>query len=75
MKKKIPKPKTQAKPFNTITVHSRTYGVHERAIRGSIKPARLNDVLARRSKELGVITGFASEVHSLLKVYAGAFQK
>jgi len=75
MKKKIPKPKAQNNPLSIITVHSHTYGVHTRAARGSIKPARLNDVLARRSKELGVITGFASEVHSLLKAHAGAFKE
>ena len=75
MKKKIPKPKAQNNSFKTITVHSHTYGEHERAARGSIKPARLNDVLARRSKELGVITGFASGVHNLLKGHAGAFKE
>jgi hypothetical protein len=75
MKKKIPKPTAQKNSIHTITVHSYTYGEHERAARGSFKPARLNAVLARRSKELGVITGFASEVHSLLKVHAGAFKE
>jgi hypothetical protein len=72
MKKKISKPKTQNNLLSLTTVYSRTYGVYERAARGSFKPARLN---ARRSKELGVITGFASEVHNLLKVHAGAFKE
>jgi hypothetical protein len=75
MKKKIPKPKLRNVAVNLITVHSYTYGEHTRTARGSIKPAHLNDILARKSKELGVITAFASEVHTLLKQYAGAFKE
>ena len=75
MKKKNPARTAQKNSIKIITVHSRTYGEHTRAARGSFTPAPLNEVLARRSKELGVITGFASEVHHLLKVYAGAFKE
>jgi len=75
MKKKNPASGSSLKPVDVVTVHSRAYGEHTRSARGSIQPARLNDVLKRKSKELGVLTSFAREVHNLLRAHAGFFKE
>src|SRR5690348_15338563 len=73
-KKKAVKIK-QLSAARVITVHSRTYGEHTRAARGSIKPALLNEALIAKGKQLTVINVLASEVHNLLKQYAGFFKE
>jgi hypothetical protein len=73
-KKKARKIK-QVQAAQIITVHSRAYGEHTRAARGSIKPAVLNDALITKGRALSIINRLGSEVHYLLKQYAGFFKE
>jgi hypothetical protein len=73
-KKKARKIK-QVQAAQKITVHSHAYGEHTRAARGSIKPALLNDALIAKGRELTIINRLGSEVHYLLKQYAGFFKE
>ena len=75
MPKKKAKKTRQAKTDKLIVVHSRAYGEHTRAARGSIKPANLNAALAAKGKQLATINALASEVHNLLKLHAGFFKE
>lgn len=58
-----------------VEVKSRAYGKHVRAARGSIKPVKLNDVFTENSKRVAVINPIASNVHTMLKSYAGFFKE
>lgn len=73
-KKNIKKIK-RADEVKQITVHSRAYGIHTRAARGSIKPVTLNDAVAAKAKEVIVINALASVVHTVLKTIAHGFKE
>ena len=56
--------------FKDVTnVHSKSYGKHIRAARGTHKPARINDALKKSGKLMKVANGFAKAVKDAIEPY------
>ena len=62
-------------PAGKVVVKSRTYGVHERAARGSKTPVAINEVLQKNVAKTVVVTGVAKRVHDLLKICGEHFKE
>ena len=58
-----------------VVVQSGRYGSHIRAVRGSVKPAPINDVLLAQAENTASVNQAAKQVHDLLKQYSGAFKE